>query len=236
MSIEPTPNRDDRLSGTHKASIVDTYIAESSVTVGDDAMIEVAPYRNIASERWLRRAIDRDDRVAEDIDSNKDDVEENEVAREEGWTDELMRKSLFGFREIAGALDAPATASVSDVGYALIHAYESSGGYKTDGGDWDLALGGRHQCPSDCAAASPPFVPSLRTRSHAPLRSHHWRNEPWKEMMTRTTTTNTAQSMHTTMRLTVTTSTDCFRGTIRRPAGDASVSRPLSVQCPRRHG
>ena len=123
-------------------------------------MIEVALYRNIASERWLRRASDRDDRVTADIDSDKDDVEENEVAREESWTGDLMGKSLFGLREIAGALDSPANASVSDVGYALIHAYENSGGYKRDGGDWDFALAGRHQCPGDCAAASLPlFLP-----------------------------------------------------------------------------
>ena len=96
MSIEPTPNRDDRLSRTHKASIVDTYIAESSVTVGDDAMIEVSLHRNNASERWLRLAIDRDDRLTEDIDSNEDDVEENEVAREESWTGDLMWESLLG--------------------------------------------------------------------------------------------------------------------------------------------
>ena len=144
MKIETAPQRDDeslndrphRDPGT---SIVNTFTAESSANIGDDAMIEIALHQNSRSEWWLERTLFRDVRVYEDIAPEEDDEDENDVDPEDRWAGEMEREWLSSPRVIAIAAIVPADAVPSAIGNVLLNAYECAGGYMGGGGDWSLA-------------------------------------------------------------------------------------------------
>jgi hypothetical protein len=121
----------DRPSKTLTPSIVNTYSGESSVSIGDNATIEIVLYRNSGAEWRLLRTVFEDERVYEDYDPDDPDLN-----LDEKWTGEWNRIWESDPRVVAFAADAPDEASPCDIGDALIAAYESAGGDTGDDSQW----------------------------------------------------------------------------------------------------